>query len=95
VVVVAEVGEYPDLLLSMGILVTQRLSDRTRSTYGKKTSVHGLQTYAQSTRDGQIPLFTFALLQEILSGLIFIQNQGYVHCVLRPQSGTNFHRAFR
>ena len=33
VVVVAEVYEYPDLLLSMGILVTQRLSDRTRSTY--------------------------------------------------------------
>ena len=33
VVVVAEVGEIPDLLLSMGILVTQRLSDRTRSTY--------------------------------------------------------------
>ena len=32
VVVVAEVYEYPDLLLSMGILVTQRLSDRTRST---------------------------------------------------------------
>ena len=34
VVVVAEVYECPDLLLSMGILVTQRLSDRTRSTYG-------------------------------------------------------------
>ena len=32
VVVVAEVYEYPDLLLSMGILITQRLSDRTRST---------------------------------------------------------------
>jgi hypothetical protein len=32
VVVVAEVGEYPDLRLSMGILVRQRLSDRTRST---------------------------------------------------------------
>jgi hypothetical protein len=32
VVVVAEVYEYPDQLLSMGILVTQRLSDRTRST---------------------------------------------------------------
>ena len=34
VVVVAEVGEYPDLVLSMGILVRQRLSDRTRGTYG-------------------------------------------------------------
>jgi hypothetical protein len=33
VVVVAEAYEYPDLLLSMGILITQRLSDRTRSTY--------------------------------------------------------------
>ena len=33
VVVVAEVGEYPDLRLSMGILVRQRLSDRTLSTY--------------------------------------------------------------
>ena len=32
VVVVAEVGEYPDLHLSMGILVRQRLSVRTRST---------------------------------------------------------------
>ena len=37
VVVVAEVYEYPDLLLSMGILVTQRLSDRTRSTYHIKS----------------------------------------------------------
>ena len=33
VVVVAEVGEIPDLLLTMGILVRQRLSVRTRSTY--------------------------------------------------------------
>ena len=33
VVVVAEVGEYPDLPLSMGILVRPRLSVRTRSTY--------------------------------------------------------------
>ena len=33
VVVVAEVGEYPDLPLSMGILVRPRLSLRTRSTY--------------------------------------------------------------
>ena len=32
VVVVAEVGEYPDLPLSMGILVRPRLSLRTRST---------------------------------------------------------------
>ena len=32
VVVVAEVYEYPDLLLSLEILITQWLSDRTWST---------------------------------------------------------------
>jgi len=47
VVVVAEVGEYPDLLLSMGILVTQRLSDRTRSTYFNKarSAAHDLRAW--------------------------------------------------
>ena len=35
VVVVAEVYEYPDLLLSLEILITQWLSDRTWSTYLK------------------------------------------------------------
>jgi len=40
VVVVAEVYEYPDLLLSMGILVTQRLSDH--KVHGKKSPAnHG------------------------------------------------------
>ena len=43
----AEVGEYPDLLLSMGILVTQRLSDRTRSTYFNKarSAAHDLRAW--------------------------------------------------
>jgi serine/threonine protein kinase len=59
--------------------------------HGKKTSIHGLPDYVQSIRDGHIPLFTFGLLQEVLSGLIFIHNHGYVHCDLKPQNSTPFH----
>lgn len=54
--------------------------------YGKKTSILHLQDYAASIEDKSISFSICALIQQILSGLVFIHRLNKVHRDLKPQN---------
>ena len=53
---------------------------------GKRPAPPPLLEYDTAVKDGQLPLIICAIIQEILSGLIFIHKQGKVHRDLKPQN---------
>lgn len=53
---------------------------------GENTSVIGLSEYKTLARERQLPFIVCAILQQILSGLIFIHNHGKVHRDLKPRN---------
>lgn len=61
---------------------------------GKRTSVHGLLDYEKWLENGHLSFFICAILQQILSGLIFIHDHGKVHRDLKPQNSSLILRHF-
>lgn len=62
---------------------------------GVKTSVVGLVEFEMILKDGEIFAFMVcAILQQILSGLVFIHSQGKVHRDLRPQNSKHIYIKF-
>ena len=53
---------------------------------GKGPLVNNLLDYETAIRDRQISFFIIAIIQEILSGLIFIHSHDKVHRDLKPQN---------
>jgi serine/threonine protein kinase len=51
---------------------------------GQGSSVNNLLDYETANHDGHLSLFTCAIMQELLSGLIFIHMHDKVHRDLKP-----------
>ena len=70
--------------------VDMEYCDLTLNEYirGTRTSIHGLQDYAISIQSAQGSFFICSILQQILSGLVFIHSNGKVHRNLTSQSST-------
>lgn len=49
-------------------------------------SVSAFPNYETSIKEGSLSFFICAILQEVLSGLVFIHNHGKVHRDLKPQN---------
>jgi serine/threonine protein kinase len=58
---------------------------------GRKTGVYGLLDWAKAIKRGHAIFLIVAIMQQLLSGLIFIHNHREVHRDLDPKNGkTNF-----
>lgn len=55
--------------------------------HGKRTSL-GLQDYETSIKEGHVSFFICAILQQIMSGLVFIHTHDKVHRDLKPRNST-------
>jgi serine/threonine protein kinase len=53
---------------------------------GSRTSIRGLQDYAVSALGSHFSFFICAILQQILSGVVFLHDHGRVHSDLNPRN---------
>lgn len=54
---------------------------------GRKTGVYGLLDWAEAAKQGYTIFLTVAIMQQLLSGLIFIHHHREVHRDLDPKNG--------
>src|SRR5271169_6813535 len=51
---------------------------------GVRTSIRGLMDYAKAIEQEQQSFIVCSILQQLISGLVFLHNQGKVHRDLKP-----------
>jgi len=61
------------------------LHDYTRKPFEKR--IPGLMIWEHAILHGHAPFVIFAILQQILAGIVYIHNLGEVHRDLTPQNG--------